>query len=137
MLHSQLFVERHLTKTSSYEDFQTRLTAVEDWVQVHADVDLDELGPRMLRTVIRATIDAALLRELDQRGAMAGHVSWAQLVYNIHEVKIAPHNLKISLRQCKQGKQGAHKFALDFKELADRACMHQDGAKSVLLSVLN
>ena len=102
MLRNQACVERRLTKTSSYEDFQTWLTAVEDWVQAHADVDLDELGPRTLRTVVRATIDAALLRELDQRGAMVGRVSWARLVYTIRKVlKIAPHNLKISLWQRK------------------------------------
>ena len=99
MLRNQSCVERCLTKMSSYENFQTWLMAVEDWVQVHADVDLDELGPRMLRTMVRATIDAALLRELDWRGAMAGRISWAWLVFTIREVlKIALHNLKISLR---------------------------------------
>ena len=112
--------------------------AVEDWVQAHADVDLDELGPLTLRTVVRATIDASLLRELDQRGAMVGRVSWARLVYtNCKVLKIVPHNLKISLRQRKQGDQGARKFALDFEELADHACMHPDDAISVLLSALN
>ena len=65
-------------------------------------MDLDELGPHTLRTVVRATIVAALLWELDRHGAMDGCVSWARLVYTIRKVlKIAPHNLKISLRQCK------------------------------------
>ena len=75
ILCNQSCVERHLTKTSIYEDFQTWMTTVEDWVQAHADVDLDELGPRMLRTVVRATIIAALIRELDRHGAMDGHVT--------------------------------------------------------------
>ena len=138
MLHNQSLVERCLTKRSSYEDFQTWLTAMEDWVQARADVDLDKLGPRTLQTMVRATIDAALLRELNWHGAMVGRVSWARLVYTIREVlKIAPHNLKISLRQCKQGNQGMRKFALDLEELTDLACMHPDDAKSVLLSALN
>ena len=99
---------------------------------------MEELGGRSLRTVVRATIDAGLLRELDRRGAMTDRTDWTRLIHQVREVlKIAPHNLKISLRQRKQGNQGAREFALDFEELADHTCMHPDDAKSVLLSALN
>ena len=136
MLCNQSCVEWHLTKRSSKEDFKTWLTAVEDWVQ--ADMDLADLGHCKLWTMVRATINAALLRELDRHGAMIGRISWVQLVFTIREVlKIVPHNLKISLWQCKQGDKGVREFMLDFEELADHACMHLDDAKSVLLSLLN
>ena len=112
---------------------------MEDWVTAHTSLELEELGSKSVRTVVRSTTDAALLRELERRGALAeGRATWERAVKTIQEIlKIAPHNLKIALRSRKQQDQGAREFATDFEEMAEYAGMHADNAKSMLLSALN
>ena len=44
---------------------------MEDWVTAHTSLELEELGSKSVRTVVRSTTDAALLRELEWRGVLA------------------------------------------------------------------
>ena len=75
-------------------------------MSAHTHLELDDLGSRSVRTVARATTNAALLWELERQGALAeGCTSWERLLRAIQEVlKIAPHHLKIALHSQKQGK---------------------------------
>ena len=77
---------------------------MEGWVTAHTSLELDELGSKSVRTVVRSTTDATLLRELERRGALSeGRACWERAIKAIQEVlKIAPHNLKIALRSRKQ-----------------------------------
>ena len=80
MLRNRALVEQRLTRQVLYEEFQAWLLAVEDWVTAHTSLELDELGSKSVHTVVRSTMDAALLRELEQRGVLAeGRISWDHL----------------------------------------------------------
>ena len=57
---------------------------MEDWVTAHTSLELEELGNKSVRTVVRSTTDAALLRELERRGALAeGRATWERAVKTI------------------------------------------------------
>ena len=57
---------------------------MEDWVTAHTSLELEELGSKSVRTVVRSTTDAALLRELERRGALAeGRATWERAVKTI------------------------------------------------------
>lgn len=77
MMRNRSLIEKRLSRNSSYEDYQTWVAAVEDWVTSQADMEPEDLASRSVRTVARAATDPALLKELGRRGALAdGRTSW-------------------------------------------------------------
>ena len=57
---------------------------MEDWVTAHTSLELEELGSKSVHTVVCSATDAALLRELERRGALAeGRATWERAVKTI------------------------------------------------------